>query len=102
MLYRMGEVLSLLRNEGLRSAAVKSYRIREQEIARAWTGLNALVTTAFGLAYFAALLVIAPWCRAKGLPERTRALVRRLAETYYYIPEAVLFKGIELDAAARL
>lgn len=102
MLYRMREVLDLLNTEGLRAAAPKAYRIREQEIARATRGLNALATALFGSAYFVALLLVAPFCRAPGLEPRTRALIRQLATTYYYIPEAVLFKGIELDAAARL
>lgn len=102
MLNRIDDVLDLLRTEGMRVAASKAYAIREQEIAKSTRGLNALVTALFGAAYFVALLVVAPFCRAPGLAPRTRALIERLAATYYYIPEAVLFKGIELEAAARL
>ena len=102
MLYRIREVLALLHTQGMRAAASKAYKIREQEIARSTKGLNALVTVAFGMVYFFALLLVAPFCRAPGLPPRTRLLIHKLAATYYYIPEAVLFKGIELDAAAQL
>src|SRR6185369_3013863 len=102
MLYRIREVLDLVASDGFRAASSKAYAIRVEEIGKAWRWPNAILTALFGMAYFATVMLASLFLRKPRLSADTAALIDRLAATYYYVPESVLFKGIELDAASRL
>lgn len=100
MIYRMSEVLALLRRDGLRQAAVTAYEIRLEEIAKSRTWPYRALAIALGVAYFAILLSCAALLPRRPLDERDRDVLERIAEQFYYVPEIVLFKGIEIIAAA--
>ncbi len=101
MIYRMAEVLELNRKFGIFEAARLSYRIREQEIAKAWTWPNRIFTGLFGVTYYIALFITSLFVRQANLEPRISKVVRDLAARYYYIPEIVIFKALELEAVCR-
>ena len=98
MLYRMREVLDLVERHGFQKATELAFAIRLEEIAKAWKWPNRAVTIAFGTTYFLMLLLVSVFLPKAKVSDRQRRILRDLAELYYYIPEIVLFKGLELDA----
>src|SRR5574337_263944 len=101
VIYRMNEVLDLASRHGMVEAARLSYRIREEEIAKAWKWPNRIVTALFGVTYFLVLLVAGRLVRREDLEPRASKIVRDLSARYYYIPEIVIFKALELEAACK-
>jgi ubiquinone/menaquinone biosynthesis C-methylase UbiE len=102
MLYRMQEVIDLVERHGFSAATRMAYAIRLEEIGKAWTWPNRIVTVLFAVMYFVLLCVTALFVPSTKLPPRLRDLVHGLSELYYYIPEIVIFKGLELHAASTL
>jgi ubiquinone/menaquinone biosynthesis C-methylase UbiE len=100
MLYRMAEVCRLVRQGGFRGAVEEAYRIRLDEIRKSWLWPNRIVTVLFGLAYFLLLYVTSMVLPTRKPPARLHNIIRELSGLYYYIPEMVIFKSLELDAAA--
>lgn len=99
MIYRMAEVLELVRVHGLVEASKRAYDIRLVEIAKASRFPYVILAVLAGVVYFALLLLAALCAPRARVPQHLETIVDDLAELYYYIPEIVIFKAIEIEAA---
>lgn len=100
MLYRMQDVVDLVKKHGFAEATRMAYTIRLEEIGKSWRWPYRVVTISFAVAYFVLLWTAALFVPVSKLSSRLKGLVKELSELYYYIPEIVIFKGIEIDAAS--
>lgn len=100
MLYRMRAILDLLDDLGMQGAVEKAYVIRLEELAKARTWPNRVFARIFGTLYVLILVTCGTLVRRRELPPAQSAILRGIATQFFYVPEIVIFKGIELIAAS--
>lgn len=99
MLYRIDEVLELKRRLGIKEAAEKAYDIRLDEIAKSGRWPYRIAASLFGFLYFSILVLVGNLLPKRRVTKQTAAIIKDLAVRFSHIPEILIFKGIELEAA---